>query len=167
MYSRVPIFVLTALNGIDSRIKGLNAGADAVISKPYSPAVLLARIEAVLRRMDQGRRSRDGTEGIVTIGDITLDEAKFKVWVREVDTKLTKMEFRLLSFLMNHPDRPLDKTRLLEKVWHYSPNGAATSNTTVVEVTVSRLRRKIEQDPANPAHVITVEKGYMFNSGYS
>jgi len=142
----VPVLVLTALGSVDDRVRGLRAGADDYLVKPFSFEELIARIEALLRRPSETRE-----ETVLTCGDLTLDLISriARRGDREID--LLPREFQMLEFLMRRQGRVVTRTMLLEGVWdyHFDPK------TNVIEVHISRLRRKIDRE-GEPALIQTV-----------
>lgn len=131
----VPVLMLTARDAVEDRIRGLDAGADDYLVKPFSFGELLARLRALVRRGPSERPA------VLTTGDVTLDPAAHLVSRAGVAVELSSREFALLEFLMRHPGEALSRTRILEHVWDY--NYAGFSN--VVDVYVGYLRRKLER----------------------
>jgi DNA-binding response OmpR family regulator len=143
----VPIIMLTALGEEHDRIRGLEAGADDYLVKPFSPRELMLRVDAVLRR------STGPIEppSVVTAGDFRLDTLRREIAVRGEALTLTVREFDLLAFLIRNPERVFRRDELLRTVW-----GWDIGDLTTVTVHVRRLREKIERDPSAPEHLITV-----------
>ncbi len=157
--SNVPIIMLTALNDQDSVVRGLEMGVDDFIGKPFIFRELIARIRAILRRVDWLKNQ--STSKIIAVGDVVLDNEAHQVTVRGEAVYLTPTEYRLLQYLMSHPNQPVSKSVLFQEVWGYEYTGS----TNLVEVTMRRLREKIEEDPSKPSYLITVrEVGYKFHS---
>jgi DNA-binding response OmpR family regulator len=151
----VLIILLTAKGEQSDRIAGLRRGADDYVVKPFSPAELVARVDAVLRRVDPAPDKAPPIEH----GDVTIDPAGRRVFVRGEEVALTQREFDLLLFLARHPGQAFTRTQLMDAVWQY----AFYSDTSTVTVHVRRLRAKIEADPAQPRHIQTVwGVGYRF-----
>ena len=146
-----PIVFLTAKDAVDDKVDALRAGADDYVTKPFSLAEVIARVEAVLRR------SRDGSAGdVLRFHDLVLDETRHEVFRGETRVELTATEFNLLRFLMQNPRRVLSKGQILQNVWRYDFGG----NSNVVETYVSYLRRKL--DSLGPPLIRTVRQaGYM------
>ena len=130
----VPILMLTARDAVDSRVEGLDAGADDYLVKPFERQELLARLRALLRR-----RPPRGSASLV-VGDLQLNPDTHEVRRAEREIELTQREFELLEYLMRNERIVVPRQRLLEEVWGYDP--FATTNT--IEVFVSNLRRKLE-----------------------
>ena len=139
--SRTPVLILSALGAVDDRVKGLRAGGDDYLVKPFAFAELLARIEALLRR-------GSGTAGDhrLKVGDLEMDLLARAVTRGGQEIELLPREFRLLEFLMRHAGQVVTRTMLLENVWdyHFDPQ------TNVIDVHVSRLRQKIDKGFAKP-----------------
>ena len=130
----VPILMLTARDAIDSRVEGLDAGADDYLVKPFERQELLARIRALLRR-----RPPRGAASLV-VGDLSLNPDTHEVARGERSIELTQREFELLEYLMRNERIVVPRQRLLEEVWGYDP----FANTNTIEVFISNLRRKLE-----------------------
>lgn len=147
--SDVPIIMVTARTDSYDVVAGLEAGADDYVTKPYQPKELAARIRAMLRRVrGQGRQS----QRVVLGGRVEVIPEEGMVRCDGEEVHLTRTEFRLLCELAGSPARLFTRELLLELVWGYEHIG----DTKLVDVHVHRLRAKIERDPANPEHVITV-----------
>jgi DNA-binding response OmpR family regulator len=152
---RPAVILLTGRAEESDRIVGLRLGADDYVVKPFSPAELVARVDAVLRRADL----EPTHQAPLKFGEISLDPAARRVSVRGREVRLTQREFDLLLFLAQHPGQVFSRDDLMQAVWQYS---FYTDNSTVT-VHVRRLRAKIEDDPANPRHLSTVwGVGYRF-----
>lgn len=146
--SDVPIVMVTARNDTHDVVAGLEAGADDYLTKPFAPKELSARIRALLRR---ARPSAHG-HARLSFGDLELIPDEGKVLRDGEEVHLTKTEFRLLCELAESPGKVLSREALLDKVWGYDYFGDGR----LVDVHVRRLRTKVEADPANPRHVVTV-----------
>lgn len=148
----IPVIMLSARSEEIDKILGLEIGADDYITKPFSTRELIARIKANLRKSEQ-----DGSTGFnkgnkITVGSLTLDLDKFEVNVRgQVITDLTRREFEVLKFLAQKPGQVVTRGSLLEKVWGYEYYGDIRT----VDVTVRRIREKIEKNTANPKILVT------------
>ena len=156
-----PIIMVTAKEEEIDKVKGLDLGADDYVTKPFSVKVLLARIKANIRR-SSGEfvelRQPAPTEGLIVIRGLTIDTKNFRVTKDGREIELSRKEFEVLVFLASHPDELFSREELLEKVWGYEDffGGIRT-----VDVTMSRLRSKIEDKPAEPEYILTKRtKGY-------
>jgi len=152
---RTPVILLTAKGEESDRVIGLRLGADDYVVKPFSPAELVARVDAVLRRVDTAPEH----EAAIEFDDMTIDPAGRRVVVRGAEVQLTQREFDVLLFLARHPGQVFSRNQLMDAVWQYS----FYSDTSTVTVHIRRLRAKIEADPAAPRHIQTVwGVGYRF-----
>jgi OmpR family response regulator RpaB len=161
--SQVPIIMLTALGDISDRVRGLELGADDYVMKPFSPKELEARIRSVLRRVESstGLNKRNTTQNLLRIGTLSIDTNKRQVFKGDERIKLTGMEFNLLELLVTKAGERLSRAMILDSVWGYTPERYV--DTRVVDVHISRLRSKLEEDPSNPDLIITARgTGYMF-----
>jgi DNA-binding response OmpR family regulator len=154
--SNVPIIMLTAKHQEVDKVLALELGADDYVTKPFSLGEIIARVKARLRRLDVDNEARDES---ITIGEITIDRSRQRLTVRGQVVPLAPKEFRLLYVLMENKGRIVTRQMLLEKVWGYDFEGEHQT----ISVHVRWLREKIEVDPNNPRHIITVRsRGYMF-----
>jgi DNA-binding response OmpR family regulator len=152
---RIAVILLTAKGEEADRVIGLRLGADDYVVKPFSPAELVARVDAVLRRIDTSPEQEDPIE----LGDLRIDPAARRVFVRGEEALLTQREFDLLLFMARHPGQVFSRNQLMDAVWQY----AFYTDTSTVTVHIRRLRSKIELDPAEPRHIQTVwGVGYRF-----
>ena len=162
--SDVPIIILTALGDVSERITGLELGADDYVIKPFSPKELEARVKAVLRRTvakDITVPTGKTTKNVITTGQIKIDTARRQVYRKNERIRLTGMEFSLLELLVNNSGQAYSRNEILQHVWAYPPDHRI--DTRVVDVHISRLRSKLETDPANPELILTARgMGYMF-----
>jgi two-component system, OmpR family, response regulator len=151
-----PVLILSALGQVDDRIKGLRAGGDDYLPKPYSFAELLARVEVLSRR-----RGGRGQETVYRVGDLELDRLSHRVTRGDEEITLQPREFRLLEYLMKHAGQVVTRTMLLENVWdyHFDPQ------TNVIDVHISRLRSKIDKGFAQPLLHTVRGAGYMVRDG--
>ncbi len=161
--SQVPIIMLTALGDISDRVMGLELGADDYVMKPFSPKELEARIRSVLRRTGSFNilASNNIDQSILKFGTLAIDTNKRQVFKGNERIKLTGMEFNLLELLVTKAGERLSRAMILDRVWGYTPERYL--DTRVVDVHISRLRSKLEEDPSNPDLIITARgTGYMF-----
>lgn len=158
--SSVPVIMLTARDEEVDKILGLELGADDYITKPFSLRELMARVKANLRRTklssgDEGEKSK------ITFGDITIDLEKYEVIKRGNPVELTYREFELLKFLASRKGKIFSRETLLNKVWDYEFYGDVRT----VDVTIRRLREKIEDNPSMPTYIMTKRGvGYFFGA---
>ena len=158
--STVPIIMVTARDSEIDKIVGLELGADDYVTKPYSARELIARIRAVLRRGGDGDEEGEASE-VLTVGPVTMDIDRHVVTVRDENISLPLKEFVLLEFLLRNEGRVLTRGQLIDRVWGLDYVG----DTKTLDVHVKRLRSKIESDPSNPVHIVTVRGlGYKFES---
>jgi len=151
--STVPIIMLTALTGQEDIIKGLNAGADDYVVKPFQGKELLARVQAVLRRTRMPPPNKDLPLRFGG-GDLVIDSSNRRVWAYGETVDLTRKEYDLLLFLAQSAGRILPAATIFKNVWSYKAKASLNS----VKWYVWRLRNKIEKDPGNP-HFIVTERG--------
>jgi two-component system, OmpR family, response regulator ResD len=154
-HERVSVILLTAKGEHTDRIIGLRLGADDYVVKPFSPAELVARVDAVLRRVDTSPQ----LEEPIAFDDLELDPVARRVTVRGQAAQLTVREYELLLHFVRHPGQVFSRDQLMDTVWQYS----FYTDTSTVTVHVRRLRAKIEKDPSNPRWLQTVwGVGYRF-----
>jgi two-component system, OmpR family, response regulator len=153
---RTPVLILSALGEVDDRVKGLRAGGDDYLTKPYAYTELLARIEALARRPAPGEQVTR-----YTVGDLTLDRLSHKVTRAGQAIALQPREFRLLEYLMRNAGQVVTRTMLLQNVWdyHFDPQ------TNVIDVHISRLRSKIDRGFAKPLLHTVRGSGYVIRDG--
>jgi two-component system copper resistance phosphate regulon response regulator CusR len=153
--NRVPILMLTALDGVDQRIAGLDAGADDYLTKPFDFGELLARLRAL------GRRRLDALPETLTVGDLVVDTARRSARRNAREIELTAKEFALLVYLARNAGRVVSRAELLQHVWDDSGN----SYSNIIDVYAGRLRRKIDEDAREPALFKTVRgMGFMLEA---
>ena len=160
--SSVPIIILTPLNGISNLVMGLELGADDYLIKPYSPKELEARINCPLRRSNNRVLSCQNKKlNEIQVGGITINMVTKIISKNALKIKLTPIEHKLLDLLIDNAGKTLSRLTILENVWGYIPERHV--DTRIVDVHISRLRTKIENDPRRPDLIITVRGlGYMF-----
>ncbi|MBY6276790.1 response regulator [Symbiobacterium thermophilum] len=160
-FSTVPILMLTAKEDEVDKVLGLELGADDYVTKPFSPRELIARVRAILRRtrVAESSRSRTAADEILREGDITINLTSYEVRKGDKLLELTPREFDLLRFLMAHAGQVFSREALLEEVWGYDYYGDVRT----VDVTVRRLREKLEENSARPEYIKTRRGvGYYF-----
>ncbi|MCA9529198.1 MAG: response regulator transcription factor [Myxococcales bacterium] len=156
----VPVIMLTARSSPDDRVRGLEAGADDYMVKPFELGELLARVRSALRRREWERgASRGAHDAVMRFDDAAIDFDTHEVTVRGEPIKLTQLELDILRYFAANPTRVISRRELLEKVWKLGNY----TQTRTVDNFMSRLRRHFEHDPSNPEHFISVRgAGYKF-----
>jgi two-component system OmpR family response regulator len=149
-----PVLMLTARDAIDDRIRGLDAGADDYLLKPFDLGELLARLRALIRRRPAERPPR------LEVGDLAVDLATHEVTLDGMAVELTTREFTVLEYLARHPDEVVTRTRLLDHVWDANFDGA----TNIVDVYIGRLRRKLEGPEGRPLIRTVRGAGFMLDA---
>ncbi|MCG9893697.1 MAG: response regulator transcription factor [Thermosynechococcaceae cyanobacterium MS004] len=159
--SDVPIIMLTALGDVADRITGLELGADDYVVKPFSPKELEARIRSVLRRVTKNGAPGIPSSGVIQVTTLRIDTNKRQVFKGDERIRLTGMEFSLLELLVSRSGEAFSRAEILQEVWGYTPERHV--DTRVVDVHISRLRAKLEEDPSNPELILTARgTGYLF-----
>jgi DNA-binding response OmpR family regulator len=150
-----PILMLTAKGQLDDKVKGLNAGADDYLVKPFAFTELLARLKALLRR------PKDSLGTILTVGDLSLNSVTYEVKRVGKEIKLSKQEFALLEYLMRHKDTILTKEKIINNLWDYDAD--VLPNT--VEVYIGYLRNKIDRPFSKSPKLIQTFRGFGYKIG--
>ena len=162
--SNIPIIMVTAKEDIVDKVIGLELGADDYITKPFSVREVLARVKSNLRKWDWIETSiilNDADQQTLTFGPLTLDNYKYEAKVSGKSAELTLREFELLKFLATQQGQVFSREELLEKVWGYDYFGDVRT----VDVTIRRIREKIEENPSEPEFLATKRGiGYYFNA---
>ncbi|MBC7790212.1 MAG: response regulator transcription factor [Anaerolineae bacterium] len=149
-----PVLILTARAEEADKVRGFRMGADDYVTKPFGVMELLARVEALLRRAGSVDRDGDSSE---RLGDVEIDRASRSVTRAKAPVELTPMEFDLLVALVRRRGAVASRIELLQEVWGYGTGVVSRT----VDTHVAELRRKLEEDPARPKHILTVRKaGY-------
>ena len=157
----MPVIILTAREEEEDKILGLEIGADDYITKPFSMRELMARVKANIRRtaMVSGTAAESGMSAG---GALTINTDSFQVFKNGKPIELTQREYELLTFLASHPDKVFSRVDPMEQVWNY---GYVGDDVRTVDVTVRRLREKIEDDPASPRYILTRRGvGYYYST---
>jgi phosphate regulon transcriptional regulator PhoB len=156
--AKLPILMLTAKAGEADRIVGLEMGADDYLAKPFSPREMVARVKAILRRSEA--KPATETPPAYEKGSLKIDFSTYEVFVRGKPVKLTLKEFELLRFLVQNPNRVLNRDQLLDRVW----GGETFVTPRTVDVHIRRLRKAVEKDDRRPKWILTVRGvGYKFD----
>ena len=158
--SAVPIIMLTAREEESDKVFGLEAGADDYITKPFSMRELLARVRANIRRRSMDAGVRAPSENLLKQGELVVDLSAVTVQKAGKTIEVTQKEFDLLTCLLSTPGKVYSREELMEKVWNYDYYGDMRT----VDVTVRRLREKIEDDPGTPKYIRT-KRGAGYYSG--
>lgn len=156
-----PVIMLTAREEETDKVLGLEIGADDYITKPFSMRELLARIKANIRRskMDESIDAPVASGDRIFAGNLIIDLNRLEVLKNDKPVDLTQREFELLRFLASSPNKVFSREELMEKVWNYEYYGDVRT----VDVTIRRLREKVEDNPANPGYIVTRRgAGYFF-----
>ena len=160
--NNVPVLILTAREEEADKILGLEIGADDYITKPFSMRELIARVKANIRRtgMSTATAVSAAATAMPVVGGLSINTDSHQVFRDGKAIELTTREYELLTFLASHPNKVYSRIDLMEQVWNY---GYVGEDQRTVDVTVRRLREKIEADPANPAYILTRRgAGYYF-----
>ncbi len=151
----IPILILTAKSQEIDKVLGLELGADDYVTKPFSPRELLARVKAILRRAKQTELGID----VYRFGDVEIDFKKYEAAKNGAPIYLTRLEFALLQFLIKHKSQALSRDTILDEVW----GKEVYAYPRTVDTHIAHLRKKIEDDPANPSYLLGVRGiGYKF-----
>lgn len=145
-----PILMLTAKSDELDKILGLELGADDYITKPFSPREVVARVKAILRRAET--KTEEETADAIKVGDLRILLEQFEAYFKEKKLELTPKEFELLLYLANHAGKVLSRDQLLAAVWNFDFAG----DTRIVDVHISHLREKMEEDTKQPQYIKTV-----------
>jgi DNA-binding response OmpR family regulator len=155
---KLPVLMLTAKAGEADRIVGLEMGADDYLAKPFSPRELVARVRAVLRRVESAKQADHPPA--YDKGGLKIDFTTYEVFARGHSVRLTLKEFELLRFLVQNPNRVLSRDQLLDRVW----GGETFVTPRTVDVHIRRLRKAIEKDDSKPQWILTLRGvGYKFD----
>jgi two-component system OmpR family response regulator len=151
---KVPVLVISALSSLDEKVRGLKAGGDDYLTKPFAMAELGARVEALLRRLDDVRTTK------LRVGDLEMDLIEHTVYRGDVRIDLLPREYRLLEYFLRHPGQVITRAMLLGDVWHYH----FSLETNVVDVHISNLRKKIDVRGGSSLIVNIRGAGFMLNT---
>ena len=146
------IIMLTAKSQEMDKVSGLMIGADDYITKPFSPSELIARVDSLYRRVELQKKRGVEDTNIIRRGDFVLDFRKRELTKRGQRIELTQVEFQIVEYFFTNPDTALSRRDILEKIW----GGATYAEEKIVDVNMRRLRIKMEDDPSDPKHIVTV-----------
>ncbi len=149
---RMGIIILSAKGQEQDKIRGLSIGADDYMTKPFSVSELLARVEALCRRVGRGPAAQSGEAGRLTSGDFVLDANRRLLFKAGKPIELTQVEFQIMELFFREPGTALVREKILKGVWGENYFG----DVKIVDVNIRRLRMKIEDEPSHPAHILTV-----------
>ena len=156
----MPVLILSAKGQETDKVRGLRSGADDFVTKPFGVLELLARVSALLRRATVSTTTDTDTPESLSFGALTIDRRSRQVLRDGAPVPTTPKEFDLLVALTQHPGTALSRQRLLRDVWGHAPD----IQTRTVDIHIVELRRKLEAEPSNPRHIVTVWKtGYRFD----
>ncbi|MGI6089815.1 MAG: response regulator [Saccharofermentanales bacterium] len=162
--SSVPIIMLTAKSEEIDKVLGLELGADDYITKPFSVREVLARVKALIRRVQYSENEQADSDQVLVFGDLEIDQAGYQVSYQGKPIELTLREFELVRFLARHEGQVFSREELLEKVWGYEYYGDVRT----VDVTVRRTREKLEPDQSQYQYLLTKRGvGYYFSKDHS
>ena len=151
---KVPVLLISALSSVDEKVRGLKAGGDDYLTKPFAMVELFARVEAMLRRLDDVRTTK------LRVGDLEMDLIEKSVHRDGARIELLPREFRLLEYFLRHPGRVITRAMLLQEVWQYH----FSLETNVVDVHISNLRKKIDTK-GPPSLIVNIRgAGFMLNA---
>ena len=160
--SKIGIIMLTPKTQEMDKVTGLLVGADDYVTKPFSPSELMARVDAVYRRvsiMNENEKAAVANPDLTTVGDFSLDYRDRILYKNGSPIELTQIEFQLLDYLFKNPDVTLSRSDILNKVW----GDGYFVDDKVVDVNIHRLRNKVEDEPTQPKHLITIwGRGYKW-----
>ncbi len=148
------IIMLTARTQEMDKVTGLLVGADDYVTKPFSPSELMARVDAIYRRVEMSKASSDpkAQDDTITLGEFVLNPRNRTLTKRGNFIDLTQVEFQIIECFFQNPGAALDRTDILNRVWGSSYFGEEK----IVDVNIRRLRMKIEDEPSNPKHLVTI-----------
>ena len=151
----IPVIIISAKVGLSDRIYGMDIGADDYVTKPFSPSELMARVDAIYRRVTLNKEFAEKSKekgNVIELGDFTLNLRSRSLTKKGKQIELTQVEFQIIEYFFNHPAVPLERTELLNHVW----GSMYCGDEKVVDVNIRRLRMKLEDDPSSPKHLTTI-----------
>ncbi len=148
----VGIIMLTAKTQEIDRVTGLLVGADDYVSKPFSPSELMARVDAIYRRVEMNKNREEPQKSVIELGEFVLNLRDHTLTKNGVNIELTQVEFQIIEYFFSDVGAALSRTDILDRVWGKKYYGEEK----VVDVNIRRLRMKVEDEPSNPRHLVTV-----------
>lgn len=148
----VGIIMLTAKTQEIDRVTGLLVGADDYVSKPFSPSELMARVDAIYRRVEMNKNREEPQKSVIELGEFVLNLRDHTLKKNGVNIELTQVEFQIIEYFFSDVGAALSRTDILDRVWGKKYYGEEK----VVDVNIRRLRMKVEDEPSNPKHLVTV-----------
>jgi DNA-binding response OmpR family regulator len=159
-FEHIPVLMLTAMSNITDKYVGFDAGADDYLTKPFEPLELLLRVQALLKR-NKSESNKNSNNPDEEKSSIAINSENFSVNIKGKDIYLTSVEFDILKYLGDNPEKPISVEEILQKVMNYPPK---TGNPETIRTHIKNIRSKIEEDPSEPKFITTIPKrGYMFN----
>ncbi len=152
MSQTVGIIMLTAKTQEIDRVTGLLVGADDYVTKPFSPSELMARVDAIYRRVEMNKSRTEPQKSVVELGEFVLNLRDHTLKKNGVLIELTQVEFQIIEYFFTNEGAALSRTDILNRVWGKKYFGEEK----VVDVNIRRLRMKVEDEPSNPKHLVTV-----------
>lgn len=152
MSQTVGIIMLTAKTQEIDRVTGLLVGADDYVSKPFSPSELMARVDAIYRRVEMNKNREEPQKSVIELGEFVLNLRDHTLTKNGANIELTQVEFQIVEYFFTNVGAALSRTDILNRVWGKKYFGEEK----VVDVNIRRLRMKVEDEPSNPKHLVTV-----------
>lgn len=146
------IIMLTAKTQEMDKVSGLLNGADDYVTKPFSPSELMARVDAIYRRVAMQQKGVEKDNDTITLGKFALNSKNMTFTKNNIPIDLTQVEFQIMEYFFNNQGNTLSRTQILNKVWGYNNAGEEK----IVDVNIRRIRKKIEDEPSNPKHLLTI-----------
>lgn len=146
------IIMLTAKTQEMDKVSGLLNGADDYVTKPFSPSELMARVDAIFRRVAMQQKGVEKDNDTITLGKFALNSKNMTFTKNNIPIDLTQVEFQIMEYFFNNQGNTLSRTQILNKVWGYNNAGEEK----IVDVNIRRIRKKIEDEPSNPKHLLTI-----------
>ena len=152
----VGIIMLTAKTEEMDKVTGLLVGADDYVTKPFSPAELMARVDSVYRRVAMVEKTGAASRDQIALGEFVLDLRSRTLTKGGRNIELTQVEFQIMEYFFQNPGAALARSQILQHVWGSSTGSAYYTEDKIVDVNIRRLRKKVEDDPSSPKHLMTI-----------